>query len=62
MTDWNFSSRDIVDTEPSNGNVWKMLLGAINPTFDNDSNIQSVPSTSSLNDTIGTKNFETSAG
>jgi len=51
-----------VDTEPSNGNVWKMLLGAINPTFDNDSNIQSVPSTSSLNDTIGTKNFETSAG
>ncbi|PVH88884.1 hypothetical protein DL98DRAFT_565731 [Cadophora sp. DSE1049] len=25
---------DIVDTEPSNGNVWKMLLGAIDPYFD----------------------------
>ncbi|KAH8764701.1 hypothetical protein F5882DRAFT_247628, partial [Hyaloscypha sp. PMI_1271] len=25
---------DIVDTEPSKGNVWKMLLGAINPWFD----------------------------
>lgn len=28
--------RDIVDTEPSNGNVWKMLLGAINKWFDDD--------------------------
>ncbi|KAH7409344.1 kinase-like domain-containing protein [Cadophora sp. MPI-SDFR-AT-0126] len=26
---------DIVDTEPSNGNVWKMLLGSIDPYFDN---------------------------
>ncbi|CAK4030412.1 SPS1, Serine threonine kinase [Lecanosticta acicola] len=29
-------AKDIVDTEPANGNVWKMLLGAINPKFDND--------------------------
>jgi len=28
--------RDIVDTEPSTGDVWKMLLGAINPRFDDD--------------------------
>lgn len=28
---------DIVDTEPAEGgNVWKMLLGAINPRFDAD--------------------------
>lgn len=26
--------RDIVDTTPSDGNVWKMLLGAINDTYD----------------------------
>jgi len=26
--------KDIVDTEPSNGNVWKMLLGAIDPYWD----------------------------
>jgi len=26
--------RDIVDTEPSNGNVWKMFLGPINTWFD----------------------------
>jgi hypothetical protein len=26
--------RDIVDTTPWNGNVWKMLLGAINDTYD----------------------------
>jgi hypothetical protein len=32
----NLKNRDIVDTEPSNGNVWKMLLGAINPTFGDD--------------------------
>jgi len=31
------SSRDIVDTEPvENGNVWKMLLGAIDQRFDAD--------------------------
>ncbi|KAL9131378.1 MAG: hypothetical protein Q9175_006779 [Cornicularia normoerica] len=29
-------SMDIVDTEPSNGNVWKMLLGAVNDWFDDD--------------------------
>ncbi|OCL14632.1 kinase-like protein [Glonium stellatum] len=29
-------SRDIVDTELCNGNVWKMLLGAIDPWFDSD--------------------------
>jgi hypothetical protein len=29
--------RDIVDTEPvENGNVWKMLLGAIDKRFDAD--------------------------
>ncbi len=28
--------RDVVDTEPSNGNVWKMLLGAVNEWFDDD--------------------------
>jgi hypothetical protein len=28
------SFSDIVDTEPWNGNVWKMLLGAINDSFD----------------------------
>ncbi|KAL1635093.1 hypothetical protein SLS56_001845 [Neofusicoccum ribis] len=27
---------DIIDTEPHNGNVWKMLLGAINTWFDDD--------------------------
>lgn len=27
---------DIVDVEPSTGNVWKMLLGSISPTFDDD--------------------------
>ncbi|KAF7187457.1 Mitogen-activated protein kinase kinase 2 [Pseudocercospora fuligena] len=27
---------DIIDTEPANGNVWKMLLGAINAKYDND--------------------------
>lgn len=29
-------SRDVVDTEPANGNVWKMLHGAINSLFDDD--------------------------
>ncbi len=27
---------DIVDTEPSDGNVWKMLLGATDRWFDDD--------------------------
>ncbi|KAK4894202.1 hypothetical protein LTR27_007570 [Elasticomyces elasticus] len=27
---------DIVDTEPSQGNIWKMLLGAIDEAFDDD--------------------------
>jgi hypothetical protein len=29
-----FSCRDIVDHERSTGNVWKMLLGSTNDTFD----------------------------
>jgi hypothetical protein len=29
-------NRDVVDTTPSTGNVWKMLLGAINATYDGD--------------------------
>ncbi len=29
-------SSDIVDTEPSSGNVWKMFLGAIDKWFDDD--------------------------
>lgn len=36
MTDDNFSNRDLVDTTPADGNVWKMLLGPLNPWFDND--------------------------
>ena len=28
--------RDIVDTEPADGNVYKMILGSINPWFDGD--------------------------
>ncbi|KAB2577294.1 hypothetical protein DBV05_g4043 [Lasiodiplodia theobromae] len=34
--------RDIIDTEPANGDVWKMLLGSINKTFDkvNDKQIE----------------------
>ena len=27
---------DVVDTEPSDGNVWKMLLGPIMELFDDD--------------------------
>lgn len=27
---------DVIDTEPADGNVWKMLLGAINDLFDDD--------------------------
>ena len=26
----------MIDTTPANGNVWKMLLGAVNDTFDDD--------------------------
>jgi hypothetical protein len=29
-------NRDIVDSEASDGNVWKMLLGAVNKWFDED--------------------------
>ena len=29
-------SSDFIDVEPSNGNVWKMLLGAIDDRFDTD--------------------------
>ena len=32
----NQEYRDIVDTEPSTGSVWKMLFGAINEWFDGD--------------------------
>ncbi|KAF2115661.1 hypothetical protein BDV96DRAFT_645853 [Lophiotrema nucula] len=28
--------KDIVDTEPSSGNIWKMLLGSIDPWWDDD--------------------------
>lgn len=30
---------DIVDNEPSNGNVWKMLLGSISEHWDNDNSL-----------------------
>ena len=30
--------RDVIDTTPANGSVWKMLLGAVNDTFDDDPN------------------------
>ena len=33
----NTAHRDLIDTTPSNGNVWKMLLGPVNDTFDDDS-------------------------
>jgi len=29
-------NRDIVDHTPSNGNLWKMILGAIDEDFDDD--------------------------
>ena len=29
-----FLYRDIIDTTPADGDVWKMLLGAIDPTYD----------------------------
>ena len=32
----DLEGRDIVDTEPYDGNVWKMLLGPINDWFDDD--------------------------
>jgi hypothetical protein len=32
----NETHRDIVDAEPADGNVWKMLLGAVNKWFDGD--------------------------
>ena len=28
--------RDVIDTTPANGSVWKMLLGPVNDTFDDD--------------------------
>ena len=28
--------RDLIDTTPADGNVWKMLLGPLNPWFDDD--------------------------
>lgn len=31
-----FTSRDVVDTTSADGNVWKMLLGAVNDWYDND--------------------------
>jgi hypothetical protein len=34
--------RDFVDTEPSTGNVLKMLLGAINALFDDDYDDQDI--------------------
>jgi hypothetical protein len=33
--DWGLA-RDICDTTPYNDNVWKMLLGSINPYWDAD--------------------------
>jgi hypothetical protein len=41
--------RDIVDTEKSNGNVWKMLLGAIDPWFDRGGPPSNQPAGSSSN-------------
>ena len=34
----NTTLRDLCDHTPSNGSVWKMLLGPVNDTFDDDSN------------------------
>lgn len=31
---------DIVDTTPANGNIWKMLHGAINSWFDDDPRVE----------------------
>lgn len=39
--------RDIVDHEPANANVWKMLLGSINDTFDSDPRPTALSPTSS---------------
>ena len=30
------AGRDTIDTTSANGNVWKMLLGAVNDWYDND--------------------------
>ena len=30
------SYRDVVDTTSADGNVWKMLFGAVNDLYDND--------------------------
>ena len=35
--------RDIVDTEPADGNVLKMLLGVIMELFDDDPPISGIP-------------------
>jgi hypothetical protein len=35
-TNTNLTRRDIVDTERFDGDIWKMLLGAINSTWDDD--------------------------
>ena len=35
LTD-NSTCRDAIDTTSANGNVWKMLLGAVNDWYDND--------------------------
>lgn len=36
LDDFKPNGLDIVDTTRSDGNVWKMLLGGIDPSFDND--------------------------
>ncbi|KAL9607532.1 MAG: hypothetical protein Q9167_007563 [Letrouitia subvulpina] len=35
---------NLVDTTPANGNVWKMLLGSVNPWFDADYNFEDTES------------------
>lgn len=32
----DITHRDVIDTTPANGNVWKMLLGPVNDTYDDD--------------------------
>ena len=50
-------TRDVIDTEPSNGNVWKMLLGAVNKWFDGDPvHTSPVSITSPLNSPVHTTN------
>ena len=36
LTDCSSRYRDVIDTTPADGNVWKMLLGPINDWFDDD--------------------------